>query len=112
MVRKTLIPILLGAVACCSPACGFTPPLTASSAVRLDLQITEPLQSTDGSPVTLDNDEKLMDLPPVIQQIANDQREFQMNLGKAMDTLRKDMPYILKESPGKQRIKSSVISQQ
>lgn len=38
-------------------------------------------------------------LPTVIQQIADDRREFQMNLGKAMDTLRKDMPEILHQRP-------------
>ena len=39
-------------------------------------------------------------LPPVIQQIANERAEFQINLGRAMDTLRKDMPYILSQTPG------------
>lgn len=101
MVRK-LIPILLGAVACCTPSYGFTP--STVSRIRLDLEILrEPLSSTEDSPVTID--ENLMDLPPVIQQIADERREFQMNLGKAMDTLRKDMPYILKRSPGKTPIK-------
>jgi hypothetical protein len=41
------------------------------------------------------------DLPPIIQQIADERQEFNMNLGKAMDTLRKDMPEILKSLPGK-----------
>ena len=41
------------------------------------------------------------DLPPVLQQITDERKNFQMNLGKAMDTLRKDMPYILKDTPGK-----------
>lgn len=40
------------------------------------------------------------DLPPVIQQIADERQEYNMNLGKAMDTLRKDMPEILKSPPG------------
>ena len=43
---------------------------------------------------------ELVDLPPVIQQIADERREFQMNLGKAMDVLRKDMPDILHKKPG------------
>lgn len=38
-------------------------------------------------------------LPPVLQQITIERKNFQMNLGKAMDTLRKDMPYILKKKP-------------
>jgi hypothetical protein len=46
-------------------------------------------------------EETLLDLPPLIQQIADERREFQVNLGKAMDTIRKDMPEILKSAPGK-----------
>jgi len=38
-------------------------------------------------------------LPPVLQEITNERKNFQMNLGKAMDTLRKDMPSILKKMP-------------
>jgi hypothetical protein len=95
MARK-LIPILLAAVACCTPSSGFS--LSPTASIRLDLQIAEPLPSTEDSPLKID--ENLMDLPPVIQQIADERREFQLNLGKAMDTLRKDMPYILKRSPG------------
>jgi hypothetical protein len=40
-------------------------------------------------------------LPPMLQDMANERKNFQMNLGKAMDTLRKDMPYILNTTPGK-----------
>ena len=40
------------------------------------------------------------DLPTVIQQIADERQEFNMNLGKAMDTLRSDLPEILRSSPG------------
>ena len=40
------------------------------------------------------------ELPPVLQSIVDERAEFQMNLGKAMDTLRKDYPDILKKSPG------------
>jgi len=39
-------------------------------------------------------------LPPVIQQIADNRAEFQINLGRAMDTLRRDMPEILNRKPG------------
>jgi hypothetical protein len=42
----------------------------------------------------------LAELPPVIQQIADDRRVYQMQLGKAMDTLRRDMQDILTEKPG------------
>ena len=41
-----------------------------------------------------------VDLPPVLQDIVDERAEFQRNLGKAMDTLRKDYPYILHRAPG------------
>ena len=93
MVRQ-LVPMLVGAISLCASSSGFTPPSTISR-IRLDLEIQEPFHSVRDSPVT--TDENLMDLPPVIQHIADERREFHMNLGKAMDTLRKDMPYILKQ---------------
>ena len=40
-------------------------------------------------------------LPPVIQQIADERQEFQINLGRAMDTLRLDIPDILRTQPGR-----------
>jgi len=40
------------------------------------------------------------ELPPVLQHLVDERREFEMNLGKAMDTLRKDYPMILKKKPG------------
>lgn len=39
-------------------------------------------------------------LPPVIQQIADERMEFRINLGRAMDTLRRDMQAIIVEKPG------------
>lgn len=54
--------------------------------------------STDDSAV--DASCPLDELPPVIQQIADDRKEFQLNLGRAMDTLRKDYPDILHKKPG------------
>lgn len=70
----------------------------SSSVVRIP---SEPLLIT-----VVDDDEvntvaSGTNLPPVLQEIADERRNFQVNLGKAMDTLRKDMPYILKETPGK-----------
>jgi hypothetical protein len=39
-------------------------------------------------------------LPPLIQNMADERREFEVNLGKAMDTLRKDYPNMLHKQPG------------
>jgi hypothetical protein len=52
-------------------------------------------QAEDGTTTT-----KVTPLPPVIQQIADERAEFQINLGRAMDTLRRDMPNILSHPPG------------
>lgn len=38
-------------------------------------------------------------LPPLLQDMADERREFELNLGKAMDTLRKDYPYMLHKTP-------------
>lgn len=38
-------------------------------------------------------------LSPFLQEMVDEQRELQMNVGKAMDTLRKDYPYFLKQAP-------------
>merc|ERR1712224_372226 len=46
-----------------------------------------------------DDEVDTVSLSPVLQQITDERKNFQVNLGKAMDTLRKDMPYILKETP-------------
>lgn len=40
-------------------------------------------------------------LSPVLQSIVDERREFQINLGRAMDTLRCDMQDILCKRPGK-----------
>jgi hypothetical protein len=39
-------------------------------------------------------------LPPVLQSLVDERREYQLNLGRAMDTLRVDMQDILSRAPG------------
>merc|ERR1712232_200627 len=39
------------------------------------------------------------ELPPVLQDLVNERREYELNLGKAMDTLRKDYPEMLRRKP-------------
>ena len=93
---------LLIVAACCSSSSGFGPTSTLVSRIRLDLDFeqTTSLPSITESPGGVCVSENMASLPPVIRSIADERREFQMNLGKAMDTLRKDMPYILKRAPG------------
>jgi hypothetical protein len=59
--------------------------------------------SVDGIPKAedLDKVELSAPLPPILQQMADERREFEMNLGKAMDVLKKDYPKMLHKSPGK-----------
>jgi hypothetical protein len=40
-------------------------------------------------------------LSPFLRNMVNEQRELQMNVGKAMDVLTKDYPYFLRRAPGK-----------
>jgi hypothetical protein len=111
MVQKSLLSAVILGI-CCFPAASFT--LDSSSHhVRLDrlievVSVDSPSSETRKNALdeqfSLDNlnesSSSLRDLPPVLQQITDERRNFQMNLGKAMDTLRKDMPYILKNTPG------------
>lgn len=39
------------------------------------------------------------ELPLILQDIVDERREFEINLGRAMDTLRKDYPHILYRAP-------------
>jgi len=39
------------------------------------------------------------DLPPLLRNIADERADFQMNLGRAMDVLRKDYPLMLFQQP-------------
>jgi hypothetical protein len=97
MVHR-FIPILLAA--CCNQVNSFNPSAVVNT--RLDFDwIQRPLPIVEAEESSCPTSENLRELPPVIQSIADERREFQMNLGKAMDTLRKDMPEILKRAPGK-----------
>ena len=49
---------------------------------------------------TVDIETESTELPPVLQQLIDERQRFEMNLGKAMDTLRKDYPYMLKRPLG------------
>eukprot|EP00567_Pseudictyota_dubia_P003345 CAMPEP_0197434734 /NCGR_PEP_ID=MMETSP1175-20131217/2428_1 /TAXON_ID=1003142 /ORGANISM="Triceratium dubium, Strain CCMP147" /LENGTH=194 /DNA_ID=CAMNT_0042963567 /DNA_START=210 /DNA_END=794 /DNA_ORIENTATION=- len=40
-----------------------------------------------------------VDLPPLIQDLVDERREFEINLGRAMDVLRKDYPNMLHKTP-------------
>lgn len=99
-MARRLLPVLI-ATTCYFTASGFNP----SNGVvnrRLDFDlIQQPFSASEESAaMEPKSDENLCELPPVIQNIADERREFQMNLGKAMDTLKKDMPEILKRKPG------------
>jgi hypothetical protein len=98
-MARRLLPVLL-VTTCYLQANGFSPSGIVSE--RLDIKvISEAVPTVEDSSCATEENLPGLSLPPVIQQIADERREFQMNLGKAMDTLRKDMPDILKRAPGK-----------
>jgi hypothetical protein len=72
--------------------------LQQASSVEKESILTESLSAELESPSSTGSN--VVDLPPVLQQIADERREFQLNLGRAMDTLRSDMPDILTKKPG------------
>ena len=98
-MTRRLLPVLI-ASACYFTASGFNPHGVVNRRLDLELMKTPLLASEKSAPTEPKSEENLREMPPVIQQIADERREFQMNLGKAMDTLRKDMPDILRETPG------------
>mmetsp|Transcript_10729 Transcript_10729/g.15787 ORF Transcript_10729/g.15787 Transcript_10729/m.15787 type:complete len:254 (-) Transcript_10729:88-849(-) len=55
--------------------------------------------STMQDSVTESQKESVSELPPVIQEIVDERNEFRLNLGRAMDVLKKDYPEILRRSP-------------
>lgn len=99
-MNRTIVPILLLAFA--STVGGFA---TLNSAQRRKLQVDSCAASAstleDTATENVVGDTATRDLPLVLQQIADERHEFQMNLGKAMDTLRKDYPFILTKAPGR-----------
>jgi hypothetical protein len=114
MVATRFVPALV-ASAYCFQASGFNPGYGGVVHTRLDLHnlLDRPFATlVEGAAVaekpveTLSSPREVVkeirELPPVLQQIADERREFQVNLGKAMDTLRRDMPEILKQAPSKQ----------
>jgi len=118
-LRRVVSAIALGSC-CVSFTNGFTPESRESRIWndRLDIQldvvqssfIAETTRQKRPSIRVVDDDDDdevdTVSLSPVLQQITDERKNFQVNLGKAMDTLRKDMPYILKETPGMLKLNS------
>jgi hypothetical protein len=100
--RRLLSPFLV--IPCCVVS-GFD--LQSSNALRRKRSVNSLLQqqtAQTSARESLDTEESTDStaprLPPIIQQIADERVEFQLNLGKAMDTLRSDMSDILAKKPG------------
>lgn len=93
---------LVVAAAIFQVASGFQVSVTTTG--RLQAQGTSGLRSSLLEDVTTQNEKGLgaagtKDLPPLLQDMVDERREFELNLGKAMDTLRKDYPYMLHKTP-------------
>ena len=69
------------------------------NAPRLALHSTTLLSAPDVEESTSPSSTSTSELPPVLQDIVDERREFEINLGRAMDTLRKDYPHLLYRAP-------------
>lgn len=68
--------------------------------LRLESRDPSPVLETPSFPCLVQSNDNGGRLPTVLEQIVNERAEFQVNLGKAMDTLQSDMPSILMKSLG------------
>lgn len=98
---RLLLLVCLVLLICCSQCSAFAPTSLEAAVAKPKAQkdCVEVLPSEKVSSHEEEEETTTRSLPPVIQQIADERREFQMNLGRAMDTLRRDMPEILRRQP-------------
>ena len=66
---------------------------------RLESTVEREGKTTEDDGTIISGEGRKSDLSPFLQELVDDQRELQMNVGKAMDTLRKDYPDFLKRVP-------------
>ena len=89
--------LALGAV------CAFQQATVVPRAQRLDVVLARPSSVIEDETVTVTTVEESStscDLPPVLRNIVDERAEFQMNLGRAMDILRKDYPSMMFQQAG------------
>lgn len=93
----------LATINCCTPSGAFQARVKITS-VRRDTLVFRQDETTRLATIFEESSclrsHESASLPPVIQKIADNRAEFQINLGHAMDTLRRDMPDILMKTPG------------
>ena len=116
MNRPTLSILLLLLASVPLDAFQFTPaPMAkpAFAATNKKESSSAVTKAEEGEASTSETDEELetMSLSPVLQGIVDERREYQMNVGKAMDVLRHDMRDILTETPGRFCVMGSVVFQ-
>eukprot|EP01082_Thalassiosira_pseudonana_P009422 g8338.t1 g8338 contig29:287246-288154(+) len=113
---KSFLPTLLAATVAISTCSSSVALVSTSSSNNVRIPLS-PSSSSPLSPILSDDDSmsSLSSLPssslgesptltdtnlsPFLQEMVDEQRELQMNVGRAMDVLRKDYPYFLKRSP-------------
>jgi len=92
-----------------SQCTAFTAPLTPSYVSRA-VALQAGIDTIEEAPTDMPSRKKKSDddvvadaddgkLPPVLQNMVDERRVFELNLGKAMDTLRKDYPKMLTREP-------------
>lgn len=107
MVPRCLLVLCVFLSLCCL-AQAFSAPTVQLKKVELVWQ-AEPSEQAEASAIapqqkstesSKEDEKQSSHVPPVIQEIVDERRQYQMNLGKAMDVLRKDMQDILTKQPG------------
>mmetsp|Transcript_46121 Transcript_46121/g.96853 ORF Transcript_46121/g.96853 Transcript_46121/m.96853 type:complete len:270 (+) Transcript_46121:186-995(+) len=79
-------------------SCASAPmPSSLVSQQRILLEST--VEDTYKAPTSTGSNDSNNNLSPFLQGMVDEQRELQMNVGKAMDVLKKDYPYFLKRAP-------------
>lgn len=77
------------------PSSSSSPSPSSSSSTMSSSSSRILMESTLERTPTSDNN-----LSPFLRDMVDEQRELQMNVGKAMDVLQKDYPYFLRRAPG------------
>eukprot|EP00566_Odontella_aurita_P037505 CAMPEP_0113560248 /NCGR_PEP_ID=MMETSP0015_2-20120614/19328_1 /TAXON_ID=2838 /ORGANISM="Odontella" /LENGTH=236 /DNA_ID=CAMNT_0000461937 /DNA_START=74 /DNA_END=784 /DNA_ORIENTATION=+ /assembly_acc=CAM_ASM_000160 len=91
MVRMTAAFFLFASLA---GTLAFSPMTVQQSHFHLESSLLEEV------PTMADTMEReSSDLPPLLQGMVDERREYEINLGRAMDTLRKDYPNMLHKTP-------------
>jgi hypothetical protein len=104
--RRALVATIGVLLATVGSVGGFTTSL--SSGRRMTMKLADLTRKTKSKPVLSSRGASGIPAASALSMICEDQQEFEMKVGHAMDVLRTDYPNILTCNPGKKRIKKYV----